>query len=443
MMLSIRGLTASAVLVASALAVMPGKPDAQVLDRLKKRAKAAAENETLNQVDRMVRDKVRCMFNDLECIQKAEGSGKGYVLTEEDGEVLVDEDGAPITDTAKLPTDKQAAVGTAPAIDPNFDFEPGTDVLYAEDYANDNVGDVPRSMSLARGNWDIVERGGQRFLRNTGPRFSALKIPLPEALPEMFTIELDVLLPTGNVNLVLATSVPSGSGRANRVQRYESNYFDIGSWGVGVASRGDANPKAVVEADDVLLGKLVPIRIMADGQYVKMFVGTRRVANVPNANLVRSDTLWIENTYAASEARPILIGAIGVAAGGRDLYDVLEAKGRVAVRNILFDTDKSTIKPESEAVLSDIGAMLIEHPDLSLLIEGHTDAEGGFDLNMKLSADRAMAVKAWLVEHHDIDEDRLRTVGLGPSQPVGDNDTAEGRALNRRVELVRMDGGRI
>lgn len=437
-MLSIRGLTTSAVLVASALAVMPGDADAQILDRLKKRAKAAAENETLNQVDRMVRDKVRCMFNDLECIRKADDSGKGYVLTEKDGEILVDEDGVPITDTAKLPRDKQGIADSTAVIDPNFDFEAGTDIIYAEDFADDNVGDVPRSMSLARGNWDIVERGGQRFLRNTGPRFSAVKIPLPEVLPEMFTIEFEVLLPSGNVNLALATSVPGGGGRANRVSGYTSNYFDIGSWGVGVASRGDGNPTAAVDVDNELLGKLVPIRIMVDGRYVKMFIGTRRVANVPNANLVRSDTLWIENTYNASEARPILIGTFRVAAGGRDLYDVLEAKGRVAVRNILFDTGKATIKPESEAVLSDIGTMLSEHPDLSLLIEGHTDTEGGFDLNMKLSTERAAAVKAWLQEHHEVAGDRLRTMGLGQTQPVADNDTAEGRAQNRRVELVRL-----
>ena len=423
------------------LGVIPATANAQILERLKKRAKAAAEAETLNQIDRLVRGKVRCTFRDLACMRQAEESGDGYVLTGEDGEILVDEEGAPITDTAQRPPDQRPAGEKAVTIDPNFDFEAGTDVIYAEDFASDNVGDVPRSVALVRGTWDIVLRGGQRFLRNTGPRHAALKIPLSEPLPEMFTIEFDVLLPDGNVNLALATSVPNGAGSADRVQFYKSNYFDIGSWGVGVTSRGQANPKAVVDVDDLIADRVVPIRIMVDGQYVKMFVGTRRVADVPNANLLRSDTLWIENTYAASEERPILIGAIRVAAGGRDLYDVLEAKGRVAVRNILFDTGKATIKPESETVLAEIAAMLTEHPDLSLLIEGHTDSEGGFDLNMKLPADRAAAVKAWLLEHHDVDGDLLRTMGLGSSQPVGDNDTAEGRAQNRRVELVRMEGG--
>lgn len=424
------------------LIALPGAAHGQFLDKLKDRAKEAAASETLTQVDRMVRDRVRCMFDDLGCIRKAEDSGDGYVLTEENGEILLDEDGNPITDTAKLPPEKRQGEGGAPSINANSDFEAGADVLYAEDYAGDNVGDVPRSMSLVRGNWDIVERDGRRFLRNTGPRHSAMKIPLPETLPEMFTLEFDVLLPKGNVNLALATSVPGAPmGQPDRVHHYQSNYFDIGSWGVGVASKSNANPKATVDVDDAIAGKLVPIRIMADGQYVKMFVGARRVANVPNATLIRSDTLWIENTYAATEERPILIGPIRVAAGGRDLYDVLEAKGRVAVRNILFDTGKATIKRESEEVLTEIGTMLTEHPDLSLLIEGHTDTEGGFDLNMKLSGDRAAAVKAWLVEHHDVEDARLRTMGLGPTQPVGDNETADGRAQNRRVELVRMGGG--
>jgi outer membrane protein OmpA-like peptidoglycan-associated protein len=286
----------------------------------------------------------------------------------------------------------------------------------------------------------VVERNGERLLRNTGPRHSAFKIPLPEAIPETFTIEFAVLLPTGNVNLAIATSVPGGGagGAENRVHFYESNYFDVGSWGVGLASRVAANPTATQDVDALLTSGPVPIRIMADGQYVKVYVGTERVANVPNANLVRSDTLWIENTFDASEERPILIGPIRVAAGGRDLYDVLEAKGRVAVRDILFDTGQATIKPESEAVLTEIGTMLQQHADLTLLIEGHTDTEGGFDMNMQLSSDRAAAVKAYLVETHGVDAERMRTMGLGPTQPVADNETEEGRAQNRRVELVRL-----
>jgi outer membrane protein OmpA-like peptidoglycan-associated protein len=72
------------------------------------------------------------------------------------------------------------------------------------------------------------------------------------------------------------------------------------------------------------------------------------------------------------------------------------------------------------------------------MVEGHTDDEGEFDWNMELSADRAASVKSYLVEHFGIEADRMRTMGLGPTQPVDTNDTAEGRQKNRRVELVKF-----
>ena len=134
----------------------------------------------------------------------------------------------------------------------------------------------------------------------------------------------------------------------------------------------------------------------------------------------------------------MLIGPIRVAAGGLDLYEALEKDGRVAVRNILFDTGKADIRPESDEILTEIGTMLEEHPDLSLMIEGHTDDQGEFDFNMTLSSDRAAAVKQYLVEEFGIDPERLRTIGLGQTQPVDTNDTPEGRQQNRRVELVKI-----
>ena len=82
--------------------------------------------------------------------------------------------------------------------------------------------------------------------------------------------------------------------------------------------------------------------------------------------------------------------------------------------------------------------MLQEHSDLTLLIEGHTDNEGGFDMNMQLSSDRAASVKTYLIENFGVDSERMRTMGLGMTRSVASNDTPEGRQQNRRVELVRM-----
>jgi len=120
-----------------------------------------------------------------------------------------------------------------------------------------------------------------------------------------------------------------------------------------------------------------------------------------------------------------------------ELSKQLNEKGSVAIRGILFDTGKATIKPESEGVLAQIIELLKNDTALKLEIQGHTDNVGAQAANLKLSQDRGAAVKTYLVSKGGIDATRLATQGLGDSKPVADNTTEEGRAQNRRVELVK------
>jgi outer membrane protein OmpA-like peptidoglycan-associated protein len=182
----------------------------------------------------------------------------------------------------------------------------------------------------------------------------------------------------------------------------------------------------------------MPVRIMVDGQYAKVYVGERRVANVPNAEFVRSDGLYIENNYLASEEKPLYFGSIRVAAGGDDLYEVLDRDGRVTTQGILFATGSDRIRPESTPTLNQMGKMLRDHPELRIAIEGHTDGDGEDAGNQELSERRAAAVKSFLVQELDVDADRLETAGFGETRPVADNTTPEGKQQNRRVELVRL-----
>ena len=120
------------------------------------------------------------------------------------------------------------------------------------------------------------------------------------------------------------------------------------------------------------------------------------------------------------------------------MYDALAATGRRATQGILFETGKSTVRPESAPTLKEIAAALSQHPDLKVRIEGHTDNVGVADDNMRLSQARAAAVKDALVKEHGIDGARLETTGLGDTKPVADNKTPEGRSSNRRVEVVKL-----
>ncbi len=120
------------------------------------------------------------------------------------------------------------------------------------------------------------------------------------------------------------------------------------------------------------------------------------------------------------------------------LAQEIEKSGRVAVRDILFATGKADINPESAKTLAEIGALLQNRPEWRLRIEGHTDNVGGSKSNLELSKKRAASVKQWLVSKHGADASRLETAGFGDTKPVADNKTDEGRAQNRRVELVRL-----
>jgi OOP family OmpA-OmpF porin len=120
-----------------------------------------------------------------------------------------------------------------------------------------------------------------------------------------------------------------------------------------------------------------------------------------------------------------------------ELAKALADTGSVALYGILFDTGKATIKPESVKALASVGDLLKSQAALKLEIQGHTDNVGTAAANLKLSQDRAAAVKAYLVQTFAIAADRLSAVGLGDTKSVGDNTTDAGRAKNRRVELVK------
>lgn len=114
----------------------------------------------------------------------------------------------------------------------------------------------------------------------------------------------------------------------------------------------------------------------------------------------------------------------------------LGEKGHIALYGIHFDTDKAIIKPESKPTLDEMAKLLTGEPGMRVFIVGHTDSQGSYEHNMTLSKARADAVAAALAKSYAIARNRLYTAGIGYLSPVGSNASDEGRALNRRVELV-------
>jgi OOP family OmpA-OmpF porin len=119
----------------------------------------------------------------------------------------------------------------------------------------------------------------------------------------------------------------------------------------------------------------------------------------------------------------------------KDMLDALDRDGYIALY-INFDTGKSTIKAESKPIIEQIVQMLKENPEVTISVEGHTDNVGNPKSNKILSDNRAKAVAKAIVAH-GINAKRLSSVGHGQDKPIADNKTEEGRAKNRRVELVK------
>ncbi len=127
-----------------------------------------------------------------------------------------------------------------------------------------------------------------------------------------------------------------------------------------------------------------------------------------------------------------------VMADAKFMAEGINTTGHVAIYGIFFDFNKAEIKPESEAALKEITKLLQQDNKLKLYVVGHTDNVGGLDYNMKLSQQRAEAVVRELVSKYKIAPDRLKSGGVGPLAPVASNETEEGKAKNRRVELVKQ-----
>jgi OOP family OmpA-OmpF porin len=126
-----------------------------------------------------------------------------------------------------------------------------------------------------------------------------------------------------------------------------------------------------------------------------------------------------------------------VTADAKSMNDALDSAGHVAVYGIEFATGKADLLPAADGPLQQMLILMKDNAGLKLRVEGHTDNVGARAMNQRLSEQRAAAVVAWLVTH-GITKDRLTAQGFADTKPVEDNSTEEGRAKNRRVELVKI-----
>ena len=324
-----------------------------------------------------------------------------------------------------------------PKVWDNYDFVPGAKVLFFTDFSDDQVGDFAKRLKFVGGSMDVVERDGVRMLRASSR--SQFLIPLHRKLPEKFTLEFDIVARSSNCCAGEELAFEGGRDLDRGPQSVEVLWHHQSTAMLGSGQdMGNSTVKIPEPMQPLLMGQVAHVRVLMDGPYFKMYTNERRLYNIPELNFRRDSVIRVVLGGGEEPDRNVFLAMIRVAESDRDiLYDALATKGRWVTQGILFATGKADLRPESRAVLKQIAAAMKDHPDLRIVVEGHTDNVGEAAANLALSDARAAAVKAALVGDFGIAEGRISTKGLGDTKPAVANTTAEGRAQNRRVEIAK------
>lgn len=330
-----------------------------------------------------------------------------------------------------------------------FDFVPGEKVIFFEDFSQDAVGDFPAlwntngsaevvTTNLYPGNW-------MKFVMRESVWTDKLL-----NLPENYTIEFDVI-PLGGLEgdrmsgykfrLMQLKNVKgwdSGSAPGNGGFMYDIAYFGstyYSTWlGQGECSdqklSGNINDEQIKQK----MNEKYHVSIWVQKIRIRLYQNEKKVLDLPRAfptGCVKPDRIRFENGAA-------MVSNIRVAAGAPDMRNKLITEGKLVSYGIYFDVNKDVVKPESFGTLKEIATILNEVPDVKVKIVGHTDADGNDAVNLDLSKRRAASVKDELSNKFGVSADRLVTDGLGETKPVAPNDSPSNKALNRRVEFIKL-----
>jgi curli biogenesis system outer membrane secretion channel CsgG len=329
----------------------------------------------------------------------------------------------------------EAATSQAPAAEDmalytKYDFVPGDKVIFYDDLAGEEVGEFPSRWNLEYGVFEVARLGQTNWIMCTDKGYISPKVARAP-LPDKYTVEMEIY-----------DHGPEERGHWFRIHWVDTEGHEILGFhlqdhsSTGLTLQG--NELASKELPNELIKGIHVMRIMATKSSIKCYVDNERVANVPKVDGFEPVGFKVYSDPWKDTDKPLLFGRFRFAEGGKSMREQLDETGRIVTHGILFDSGSYKIKAESYKTLSDIGQLLTDDPGLKLSIDGHTDSDGPDDYNMTLSQNRAESVRGFLVANHKIDSSRLQAKGWGESKPIDTNSTPEGKANNRRVELVKL-----
>ena len=329
-----------------------------------------------------------------------------------------------------------------------YDFIPGEKIIFYEDFSQDAVGDFP-ALWNTNGSAEVVTTN---LFPGNWMKFDCREAIWTDALlnlPDNYTIEFDIipvknsegnmsgyhflLLQCINAKAFDHGSVPGNAGFYFKMEYYGtprySTYINLdGADGLGLSGSKDE------EALKQKVNQKYHMALWFQKGRVRLYQDQNKLFDLPKAFTfqgVKMDRITFEEGAA-------MVTNIRIAVGAPDMRNKLLTEGKLVTYGIYFDVNKDVVKPESYSTLKSIAAILTENPDVRIKIVGHTDSDGADAANLDLSKRRGASVKNELVKTFGIDASRLESDGLGETQPIAPNDTPANKALNRRVELLKL-----
>ena len=370
-------------------------------DKLKKKVTGKAEKKAEDTVDKTADDATK----------QAEG---------EEGDGASD-------DASVEKSEAPKGSGDVASVSTKFDYVPGDKVLFFDDFTQDELGEFPVHWTLEEGTLEVAEMKGQRWLRSTSvtSRFS-MKVPASPALPEFWTLELDFYCGenSGNVLNVYGKKGDAQSWALTFPYSATSAYVESGKVTANTPLE-NFTPWGVTHH----------VMFMARGNALKVYVDSQRVGNIPEIDLTNGAPDNLE--FSLWSDKEPMITNVRFAEGNKPVADPF-ANGTLVTYGIYFDSGSDVVKPESAPVLRQIAAFMEKNATVKVQIVGHTDSQGTADGNLDLSRRRSASVAKVLSTQFKIPADRFATDGMGDTKSIAKNDTAEGRAANRRVEFTKI-----
>ena len=331
-----------------------------------------------------------------------------------------------------------------------FDFIPGEKVIFYEDFSQDAVGDFP-ALWNTNGTGEVVTSNlfPGNWLQVKPQSYVGVWTDQPLILPENYTFEFDIIPIAseegggmGGYNLLLSKfkskntldggSVPGEAGFWFKCEYYGTPRYRAYAFGKE-EDQFDISGSNDEEKNKQKLNQKYHISIWVQKTRIRLYINENKVFDLPRGISLekRFDRFRIDESS-------LLISNMRIAVGAPDMRNKLMTDGKLVTYGIYFDVNKDVVKPESYGTLKEIAKILNEVPDVKVKIVGHTDSDGADAANLDLSKRRAASVKTELAKTFGVNGDRLDTDGMGESQPVAPNDTPVNKALNRRVEFIKM-----